>query len=333
MKKHILAVMPLVFLAACTKSSDNSAPQTPLVPTSLQFQKPSPGNDLTPAQVAEMKATLKSKSTMILPPGELVFPNKDMSPEERTQKEQELRRQDPNSYALMLEARQNCGIVHPNLKIDATFPTEGTNEQNAFDILQKGDHMSFSAASGISNRGNCPVDAGVSYGVGAEVNDINSQERAGTASASVGSKLKFVMKNAKYAQLLGARGIIVDTSVSGVAAQREVNGKSQSGLLTYTLSGSYLSLNADIPYSIDVKVLARGNDKGESSGEITYTATLKYPTFSATLIGHVVNDGINSKQETYLNGRPVTEQDLKQIFGDELPGQQTQKTLKKALLD
>lgn len=333
MKKHILAVMPLVFLAACTKSSDNSGPQTPLVPTSLQFQKPAPGPELTQAQVAEMKATLKSNSTMILPPGDLVFPDKNMSPNERAQKEQALKQQDPNAYALMLEARENCGIVHPNLKISATFPTEQVTAENAFDILQKGDHMSFSAASGIANRRNCPVDAGVSYGVGAEVNDINSQERAGTASASLGSKLKFVMKNPKYAQLLGARGIIVDSTVSGVAAQREVNGKSQSGLVTYSLSGSYLSLKADIPYNVDVKMLGRGNDKGESSGEVVFTATLKYPTFTATLVGHVSGSGEQSTKEMFLNGRPVSDQELAQIFGEQLPGQETQKTLKKALLD
>lgn len=334
MKKHILAVMPLVFLAACTKSSDNSAPQSPLVPTSLQFQKPSPGAELTQAQVAEMKATLKSNSMMILPPGDLVFPNKNMSEKERIAQENALRLQDPNSYDLMLEARQNCGIVHPNLKIDATFPTEGSSEQNPFDILQKGDHATFSAASGITNkRGNCPVDIGVSYGAGAEVNEINSEERSGTVSANLGSKLKFVMKNPKYAQLLGARGIIVDGGVSGVAAQREVNGKSQSGLLTYSLSGSYLSLKADIPYNADVKILARGNDKAESSGEMTYTVTMKYPTFSATLIGHIVSNGTNTKQETYLNGRPVSEEDLKKIFGEEVPGQRTNSAMKKALLD
>lgn len=333
MKKHILAVMPLVLLAACTKSSDNSAPQTPLVPTSLQFQKPAVGPELTQAQVAEMKATFKVKSTMILPPGELVFPDKNMPANERIRKEQELQRQDPNSYALMLEARQNCGIVHPNLKIDATFPTETVTAENAFDILQKGDHMSFSAAAGLANKGNCPAEAGISYGVNAEVNDINSQERAGTASASIGNKLKFVMKNPRYAQLLGARGVIVDSAVSGVAAQREVNGKDMSGLLSYTLSGSYLSLNANIPYNIDVKVLARSKANGESSGEVTFTTTLKYPTFSVNLVGHVVGTGQNSKTEVYLNGRPVSEQDLKQIFGEQLPGEQTQKTLKQALLD
>lgn len=334
MKKTILVTMPLLLaLAACTSSSSDGEKQGPLVPQSLGFQKPAVGPTLTESQIAEMKSTLKSESKMILPPGELVFPDKNMSPEERTQKEQELAQQDPNAYKLMIEARKNCGLVHPNIKLDTTFPTENLDNDNAFDILQKGDHLSFNTSGGLTNKSNCPVDAGASAGVGAEVHEVNSADRSGRASAGIGGKLKFVMKNPQYANLLGTRGIIVDTNISGVAVHKEVNGKEDSGLLTYTLSGSYLSLKADIPYNIDVKVLARGNDKGDSSGEITFTAKLTYPTFTATLIGHATGTGEQGTKEFYLNGRPVSEAELQQIFGNELPGESTQKTLKKALLN
>jgi len=334
MKKQSLLILPLILsMAACSKSSSDPAPQN-IIPNSLAFTKPAAGPELTGTQVDEMKATLKTKSMMTLPPGELVFPDENMSPEERQAKEQQLKYMDPNAYALMMEARGNCGKGHPNLKFDATFPMDQVTEQNAFDILQAGDHVTYSGSAAMTNRGACPVDAGASFGMNGEVKDVKSDERSASAGAGVGGKLKFVMKNAKYANLLGTRGIIVDTNISGLAMHREVGGLKESGLMTYTLSGSYLSLKADIPYSIDYKILVHKEGETITSSEMTFTAALKYPTFTATLIGYAKGAGDKMQtQEFYLNGRQVTPEELRKIFGDNLPGEASQNSIRKALLN
>jgi len=332
MKASYLVILPLLALAACSNKSSNDAGQGPLVPPNLGFTKPAAGPSLTPAQVAEMKATLKSKSTMALPPGELVFPGDNTNPADIQRQEEQLRMTDPNSYALMQDMRKNCDKGHQNVKFDATFPTENITGENVFDVLQKGDQVSASSNIALTNIADCPVDLGLSGGAGAEVKDINARERSGSVGGNTSGKFQFVMKNPKYAQLLGARGILIDSNISGVVVHREVNGPSSEGMISYKVSGSYLSLKADIPYNIEIKALGRENSEKGASSETTFTATFKYPTFIATLVGHTVftEDGKLSK-EFYLNGNPVTEEELAKIFGDQMPGAATQQTMKAML--
>ncbi|WP_413288831.1 hypothetical protein [Bdellovibrio sp. HCB337] len=335
--KNYLATLPLVLsLVACSsKNSDSPKDQGTTLPSTVGFQKPALGPQLTADQIAEIKDTFRGKPMMTLPPGDLVFPDKNADPADTRRKEQALAAQDPNAYALMLDVRQNCAKGHPSLKIDATFPTENTNNENAFDILQKGDHLSFKGSGALVGNSNCPLDLGGGMSAEAEVKDIDREARAGTASAGLGGKLKFVMKDPKYASLLNARGIIVDTNLSGLVVHREVEGSSKDkALITYNLSGSYLSLKKDIPYNISFKVLADNSDSENQKGEMTFTATLKYPKFTATLVGYgIQSNGQTTSMELYLNGRAISPEEIQTIFGDRVPGQEPHNKISEALLN
>ncbi|RYZ84168.1 MAG: hypothetical protein EOP06_18575 [Proteobacteria bacterium] len=110
MKTSLWSALPLCFaLVACTNSS--STPKNAdavVVPKSLGFSKPDAGPVVTKDQANEIKNTFVSKSMMILPPGELVFPDKNMPKAERERKEQELARTDANSYQLLQDLRAGC---------------------------------------------------------------------------------------------------------------------------------------------------------------------------------------------------------------------------------
>lgn len=337
MKRQYIVMMPLLLtLAACTQESKNiPQEQSSLVPPSIGFQKPVAGASLTQDQISEIKKTFTGQPMMTLPPGDLVFPSADANPETIRHQEDQLRYQDPNAYALMLDVRKNCGKGHPSLNADATFPMDRVDATNAIDVLQKGDRISYGGKAGLVDNSNCPLDLGGSFNMKAEVKDTDRAARTGAVSAGLGGKLKFVMKNQKYAQLLNSRGMIVDTNLSGVVVAREQQTDGQGkALVTFNLSGSYLSLKADIPYNVQFKVLASNPGDEEPKVETVYTATLKYPKFSASLVGHEtrVNNQVVST-ELYLNGRAVSPEELQKIFGDNVPGQASQKQITEALLN
>lgn len=318
----------LLFVVACT--NNNSSTPTDdggvVVPNNLSFSKPAIGPKLTKAQAQEIKNTFTAKKPMMmLPPGELIFPSKDMPPYEKAQKEQQLAMQDPNAYKLLLDIRKSCSKGHPSLNFDATFPADEVTAENPFDVLQKGDKVSYNASAGLAGS-NCPVDLMGSFGMNAEVKSVDAQARTASASAGTGTKLTAVMKNPTYARLLGTRGIIVDAGISGLAVHREVvKGANDKALVSFKLAGTYLSLAADIPYSTTYTVLANKMGETESTMEVVSTTELTYPNFKASLVVHFVTsfDKQDKPQiEAYLNGRPVSEADLKDLFGENLPGSQ-----------
>lgn len=334
-KNHLLTLSLLLGLTACSNSSDSPADNGVVIPTSLGFQKPAVGPELTKEQIAEMKTTFKGKEKMTLPPGDLVFPDKKELPEVTEKKEQELAAKDPNSYALMLDLRENCAKGHLNFQADATFPTEQLNEKNAYDLLKKGDRISYSVGQSLVNKANCPVDLGGSTSLNSEVKEVDREARSVSASGGLGAKLNFVMKNPKYAQLLNTRGIIIDTNLSGLGIRRELeNGTKDHALVTFNVTGSYLSLKSDIPYNISYKVLAQGGGKEDQKVEIVFDATLQFQGFKANLVGHTTQvNGQAIASEIYLNGRSVTQEELQKIFDDHIPGQESQQQLTRALLN
>ena len=78
-----LLVGSSLLLGACAKKDDNApATSSSSVPEVLVFMKPVVGSELTSAQYAQIKNAFVVKSSMMLPPGELLFPSKKMTPEE-----------------------------------------------------------------------------------------------------------------------------------------------------------------------------------------------------------------------------------------------------------
>jgi len=329
----VLSLSLCMGLAACSNSSNKSTKSDSAVPATLSFNKPAAGQALTQDQATEIKSTFAGKATMTLPPGELIFPDSSMSPEQKAREEQQLAQQDPNAYNMLLDIRKGCAKSHPSFQMDATFPTDSINNDNAFDVLQKGDKIGYSYTAGLSG-GACPADVSVSAGLNAEVKDIDSQKRTGSADANSANKLSAVIKNPKYAQLLNTRGIIVNSNLSGLAIVQDGKPGSSSLLATFKVAGTYLSLTSDIPYSTQYQVLT--HSKGEDSTvEMVSTTELKMPKFTASLVIHVTSKNEEEgTTEMYLNGQSVTSDQLNKIFGNTDAAPQVQyKQMRKLLLN
>lgn len=329
LKLSLLAI-PLVGISlltgACSKSEDKK-PASSDIPGALTFSKPTPGAKLTRAQVDQIKKTFSTKSTMILPPGELIFSPKSLTPEEKAKKEQALKIQDPNSYDLLKSVQANCAKERPTSHVEATFPIDGEDAKKS---IRAGDYMSFNASAGLGGSA-CAVDASGSYGFSARADERNLDADSGKASTGFSMGLKAIMKDPKFAKLLGARGFIVQSSLSGLVVSREVSKDRPSAraMIQSDVTGSYLSLTEEIPYSTSIQML--NTEKGGS--DVIVTARLQMKDFSFSLDMHAYQPVANQPgiNELYLNGYAVTQSDIDNLFGTNDPtkvGTQTAAFLK-----
>jgi hypothetical protein len=256
---------------------------------------------------------------MILPPGELVFPSGSTSAQEMARKENALKNRDVNAYNLLMDLRQTCKRPHPTIKFGATFPTDSPV---TFDSIEVGDQANFSAGASILGA-NCVTDLSGSYGGEVKINQVDHSSKSIAGEAGTTAALRAVMKDARYAKLLGARGIVVNSDVKGLVMARQLGETSGTGkgLITFNLNGSFLSLDADIPYSMTFKALIKGNEDKSSTTELLVTASIQVPGVNADVVFHSltsssVNGPSTSTGEIYVNGKQLTERELKDLLGD-----------------
>lgn len=319
MNKSILKTLVLVpgilLMAACQPARDAESKSPSEVPTTLSFSKPTPGAKLSREQLNQIQNAFAAKPAMILPPGELIFKPKEVTAEQQLIKEQELKRQDQNSYDLLKQIQSGCTKDRPTFHMEATFPIDGDEAKNN---LRAGDYVNYSASAGLAGSV-CPVEASASSDFGIRVEDRNKSDDSGKASASSNSSVKALIKDVRYANLLGSRGLIVQSSLSGLAVIREVSKDQPSGraMIEFTLGGSYLSLTQDIPFSMSMKILSHSSGTTESVSNVV----IQMKDFSFHLITYATQSKSQTVQETYLNGYPLTQEELKGLFGKSGPDQ------------
>ncbi len=324
MKKYDLyvgVILVATILSACEppKKDKISIEGANVIPQSLKFEAPPAGAELTQDQISEIKKEFSVKSTMILPPGALFFPDKKLTQNEINRMENELKAKDLNSYELLLETKNNCKQSQNQIKYEATFPTDKPIDINQLTISDK---IEASVSAAIAGD-NCPIAYTGGLSLSGNVTDKNDQTKELAVKAGYNIKVSAVMKNPKYAELLGLRGMVVDASISGLAAKKElVSGNLVRLLISFKLSGSYLSLKSDIPYSAEVKVLGESNslDTTQNSFEIVANLDLKMKGFDTNLIFHqVMKNNIVISKVVYVNGHVKTDEQLKALFGKNIP--------------
>lgn len=317
----IAALLASCFVMACSqKENESPSISNPGIAASLSFEKPAPGPGLTKEEAQKIKKAFFVGPQMILPPGELVFPAKDMDQQELAKKESDLYYQDKNAFALMMDLRSNCRAPHPRVEFDATFPSEPPISS---DVLENGDLVTGKVSASLLGA-NCLVNLGGAYGGNAEVLQVDHGAKSLSTKAGVSAKLNAVMKNEKYAKLLGTRGLIMQSDLTGLALVRELPSQGSTGKvqMNFNLQGSYLSLTADIPYQIKFEVLTNGQPDGSNSTEIIVDSLVHVPgqsrvSIQAWIQNITTQDGaVSSKSEIYLNGKLVTYQELTNLFGD-----------------
>lgn len=310
-----LGMASLISLAACSSHDAPRPAATPEIPSVLEFKAPTGGPGLTSDQATSLKKSFKVTSTMTLPPGDLVFPDKNADRTKIAEQEQELAAKDPNAFKLLQDVRKNCQKGHPTYTWNSTAPNDDITEDN----LITNDTAQGSAAAALIGT-NCPVDLTASASAGALVKQKDSTITK--VSASEGIKFNAVMKNPEYAKLLGAKGMIIETSVSGLGIRRAVElGKEDRIYATAQLTGSYLSLTETIPYQIKAKILQTKLVDGTQKSEVTYSMTVKTAAVSAVIDAHMISENNQMTLEAYyINGKKVTAQELAAMFADQVPG-------------
>lgn len=322
MSTRLVVIAIAIAMSACSEDKKETK-GTPQVPEVLAFSKPSPGRQLTKDQVKEIEEAFSNKETMMLPPGHLIFKPKDMSAAEHERKSSELLLQDRNSYAFLKAINANCNKGRATSSIEASFPTNGDMQ---IENLRTNDRASVGSQVRISDRSGCPVDVDGQFSMNAKIEEIDQSANKATVSAGMGYGIKLISLDPKYSQLLGKRGLILQTSISGLGTVADTQGRA---MLSFNLNGSYLSLNEEIPVSMSVQVLNRLK-KVEGSKEREYAddgkqvisiTIIKMKTFEARIDSHQLFDakGILTAEEVYVNGHLMAAADVRKIFGKDNP--------------
>jgi hypothetical protein len=208
-----------------------------------------------------------------------------MSKAEQMLLEEKLKREDPNSYDLLLQIRANCKKGRANMKYAATIPLDEVNSEAD---LAPGDKVDGSASAALVGS-NCPLDYGGGIGMNAEVTGKDESSVSGNGGYNV--KFNGVMKDGKYANLLGARGLLLDAGISAMAVRRDVVANKNDRILAdFKMTGTFLSIKNSIPFSADVKALISNTLKDDkvsnASLEIIADLKIQMPNFSANLVIH-----------------------------------------------
>lgn len=322
----ILLVASLtLFLAACSKSSKSSEPVVPTVPASLEFTKPIPGEKLTREQVQEVKKMFSNRPMMQLPPGELIFQS-ELTDAEKKAMEADLFKNDPMSYKMLKEIQPNCTVQNPIPQINTSLPQKPDGSYDGSNP-KKGDFISMTITAGLTSANDaCPLNAGLSFGGGIKVEELNASNGQATLSGEIGFKGQGQVLKSEYAQLLKAHGLVIDTNLSGLTAIKQ---NLADLIVKFRLAGSYHSLESVIPYDSSVEFLTRGASTSEDDNaaltgtvEVVMKTLIRFPKFVINVEIHAAGKNGSEEmttQEIYVNGHPMTQKEFEDLFGDQNP--------------
>lgn len=326
-KLVLVTIGAALALSACNNKSDEGtpAPFHARVPETLSFSEPIPEAMPNDAQINEIKATFANKSKMVLPPGSLIFPEMDnaevkMTSFEKQKEEAKLLKEDPNSYKMLKEIQSSCSASKPVMS--STFPTQGTSE-----MPKVGSVYSLDAKADLgASSSNCPMtgSADLNLKMVIESKEERKVEKSNMTkldlgfTGGAGSKIKLAIQKPEYQKLLNARGMIVDTNLSGLSATVEDKTKTY---MTANVAGSYMTLDKQIDYSTSVEVQTKYHDKGNIRSQSIFRAEMKFPTFKVSVVTHNISvDGKVVTNDTYLNGNKLSKSQNSKIFNQEVPG-------------
>ncbi len=323
MYRKLFIVAVAVAIAACSENKSGESRGTTQVPEALAFNKPVVGQKLTRAQVKEIAAAFSNKPKMMVPPGELIFKPKEMTLAEYKRRESQLLEMDSNSYSFLQAINGNCNKGRPTSSVEATYPTDGDVK---VENLRTNDRLSMSSRVLISEKSACPVNVDGQATLGAKIEDIDHAANRATMSANMGMNINLRSLDDRYSQLLDNRGLILQTTISGLATVADTKGRA---MVSFALNGSFFSLTEEIPVSMTMqflnrlkKVVSTKDHEYENDGiETIMSSLVKMKTFEAKIDIHQFVDanGRTVSEEVYVNGHQMTKQELENLFGNTNP--------------
>lgn len=314
----IALALNVLNLAACSKDDsgkkDKAAPPTQSdFPQKLNPPAPAVGADLTRDQIDQIKSDLGRKPRMTLPELDMVFPPKEMSENERRLRLDEIRRTNPAGYALILEMRKTCRKSNLDLKVDVSFP----QDDNTLKVVKAGDHVEANTSTAVVGT-ECPLVGSAGYNMKGKV--LESDETKFKAESGLGANLEVNVQSEKYAKLLGARGLVLEYGISGLAISRRVekNGVDNAHV-RYNVNGKYLMLSKEIPFSVVVEAVGERTKDNLGKGQATLNVDLNYPGIPVhvVIVTNLKEDGTSVPEKIWVNGHEKTADDLKELFGND----------------
>ncbi len=336
---YIIAIFALS-LSAC--SNDKSDKNTDVrvgqkqVPDQIQFSPSQPSAELTAEQIADIKNTFSKKSTMELPPSELLLkdPDHKMTDSELAEQRSHERMLEYSASANTLEMyrsmRANCHKQRLDSVTDMSVPMERITQLTD---LKTGDKMTTNVSAGYSGSA-CDVDlgGGINYGL-----NIDRIDKDALISAGANYSLKALLKNTKYAQFLKSRGIVMTAGVSAIAAKQNVNTMTVAdtkGMVTFDLNGSYYTESKEIPYKNKYMIHAKALGESSVQLQVIYKMDINMQGYVAQIDAEVIVLSFKYSSESqmisekyYVNGISKTRQQLQDMFGSALKMQTAQSTV------
>lgn len=329
LKKITLPILALSLMTVgCSDSSSKKNKPQPAVPETLEFSKPKPGKQLSEVELREVETIFADKPMMVLPPGELIFPDDKLTQEERANWENNLKVTEPNTYLMLKEIQNNCQISNTGTQNHVNFPIGSDGQVNP-EMLKAGDSMSISLARAITGSLPCPGnhDLNLSFDLKLDqINYVKNDLKKSSAQLSTNLNLKNSIKLLKpeYAQLLKANGLIVDGNLSSTAV---VLNEKLDFIFRTNISGQYSSIKTTIPYSTSLQLLLKGvktASEEETTGnvEVVMNTSLKLPNFDVIIDVHMASKNGSEKPtilEVYLNGHKMETDKAQNLFGADSP--------------
>ncbi len=333
---YLIAVFALT-LAACSnnKSDKNADAQVgqKQVPDQIQFSPSQPSAELTAEQIIDIKNTFSKKSTMELPPSELLMkdPDHKMTDSELVEQRNHERMLEYSASAETVEMyrsmRANCHKQRLDSVADISVPMERVTQ---LADLKTGDKMTTNVSAGYTGSA-CDVDLGGALNYGVNVDRI---DKDALISAGANYSLKALLKNTKYAQFLKSRGIVMTAGVSAIVAKQNVNTMTVAdtkGMVTFDLNGSYYTQDKEIPYKNKYMIHAKALGESSVQLQVIYKMEINMQGYVAQIDAEVIALSFKYSSESqlvsekyFVNGISKTRQQLQDMFGSALKMQTAQ---------
>lgn len=313
--KPSLLLVPL-FVIAC-QGKKNEASSTTEKKTSddqLTFTAPEVLPEVSKEILADLKSKFGNKPSLSLPDIRLIFPDPSISENDRLGRELDLKQRSPDAYALMMEIRTKCKLQQQTPEVMSTFDRDGKEVEK----VTKGDKASTSYKGSLNGDKECPALIDIS--AIAEAGVADSDDKMVNVEGNSGGKFTSTIQNQKIIDMLGLKGLMFDYGIKAKALARRVEkGISDKLSGSFNISGSIVGATDTLPFAIDVTLAKKLTEKNRLSvTEAIISTKMTYKDAKIQVVQWLESNKETGKVKNkaiYLNGRVITKEAMKSIFG------------------
>lgn len=307
MGKFGYLLLAIVCIIGCSAPEREQATLSP-IPEQLVFIPSEKGQKLSNEQMDEIRSKIGARPQMIMPDLEMVFSTKRFNTQEVRQKELDLQSRDPNSYSFLKDLQSGCLKERPTTVMNATFPTDSD-----FSVgnLRTGDTFKLKSSAALYGD-NCPVKFAGIYSVQLDVNGAEQEKKNINISGSASQEGRLLMLSPKYANILKAKGLLINSNISGLHIREDIKAGT---LVNFNANGTYMSLEADTPFEFKVTMLIKKNGDQKETQEMIAKGNLTWLRLPISVDIHQQKSIV----KYYVNGHELSASEFERMFGTKSP--------------